>query len=165
MNQAVCEDHDVGDIIEEYGCRPDSLIAVLQDIQAKLRYLPEESLRQVSARLGVPIGQVYTVATFYKAFSLTPCGEHIIQVCMGTACHVRGAQRLLEELERQLEIRSGETTEDGVFTLEAVNCLGACALAPVMLVDETYHDHMAPGKLRKLIESVRGEGNSDNAEA
>jgi NADH:ubiquinone oxidoreductase subunit E len=98
---------------------------------------------------------VYRVASFYKAFCLAPRGRHVITVCMGTACHVRGAPRMLDEVLGQLGVRADETTDDGAFTIERVNCLGACALGPVVVLDGVYHDHMTPGKLRKLIQSVR----------
>jgi NADH:ubiquinone oxidoreductase subunit E len=103
----------------------------------------------------VPLIEVYRVASFYKAFSLQPRGKHVITVCMGTACHVRGAARMLDEVSGQLGIQAGQTTEDRLFTVESVNCLGACALGPVVVLDGVYHDHMTPGKLRKLIQSVR----------
>ena len=109
----------------------------------------------VSERLGVPLIEVYRVANFYKAFSLSPRGRHLITVCMGTACHVRGALRMLDEVIGQLGVEPGETTEDGVFTVETVNCLGVCALGPVVVLDGRYHDHMTPRKLRKLVQSVR----------
>lgn len=114
------------------------LISVLQDINNDLRYLPEEILRYVSYRMRIPLVTVYHVATFYKAFSLTPRGRHVIRVCMGTACHVRGAPRILEALKSRLEINSGETTPDMQFTLETVNCLGTCAMGPVVVADEQY---------------------------
>ena len=135
--------------------QPRQLIEVLQDIQEAEGYIPEDGMRVVSAELGVPLIEVYRVASFYKAFSLTPRGKHLLTVCTGTACHVRGSLRLLDELQGQLNVRPGETTEDQQFTLEAVNCLGACALGPVVVLDGQYHDHMTPGKLRNLIQSIR----------
>lgn len=135
--------------------RPDQLIEVLQDMQAQFHYLPENGLRIVAKRLGVPPIEVFRVANFYKAFSLTPRGRHLLTVCMGTACHVRGAPRLLDTIEGQLDVSPGETTADRAFTLERVNCLGCCALGPVVVLDGVYHDHMTSGKLRKLISAVR----------
>lgn len=135
--------------------RPDQLIEVLQDMQAEFHYLPEEGLRIVAQKLDVPLIEVYRVASFYKAFSLTPQGRHMLTVCMGTACHVRGAPRLVEVAQGELHITPGETSEDGAFTLERVNCLGCCALGPVVVLDGTYHGHMTPGKLRKLIATAR----------
>jgi NADH:ubiquinone oxidoreductase subunit E len=147
-------------------CAPSPLIEVLQDIQGRDGYLSEEALRDVAARLAVPLIEVYRVASFYRAFSLTPRGRHIITVCTGTACHVRGSPRMLEDVLGHLGVRPGETTEDGAFTVEPVNCLGACALGPVAVIDGVYHDHMTPGKLRALIAEVRAadeEGANDAA--
>jgi NADH:ubiquinone oxidoreductase subunit E/NAD-dependent dihydropyrimidine dehydrogenase PreA subunit len=131
------------------------LITVLQDINGELRYLPEEMLRYVSRHTGIPLATVYHVATFYKAFSLTPRGEHLVRVCMGTACHVRGADRVLERLKAELEIGPGETTKDLKFTLETVNCLGTCAIAPVLTVGPKYHGTMRPAKVEKVLELYR----------
>jgi NADH:ubiquinone oxidoreductase subunit E len=131
------------------------LIEVLQDVQQAEGYISEEVMSLVSERLRVPLIEVYRVANFYKAFSLKPRGKHIVTVCMGTACHVRNAKRMLDEVAGQLEIEPGETTEDKLFTVESVNCLGACALGPVVVLDGVYHHHVTPGKLRKLIQSVR----------
>ncbi len=135
--------------------QPHQLIEVLQDVQEMEGHIPEDAMRTVSATLGVPLIEVYRVANFYKAFTLSPRGKHLITVCAGTACHVRGAPRLLDELRGQLDVEPGQTTEDGLFTLESVNCLGACALGPVVILDGVYHDHVSPGKLRKIVQSVR----------
>ena len=135
--------------------QPDQLIEVLQDIQSQFDYLPEEGLRLVAERLNVPPIEVFRVANFYKAFSLTPRGRHLLTVCTGTACHVRGSPRLVDTAEGDLDISPGETTADGAFTLEGVNCLGCCALGPVVILDGVYHDHMTPAKLRKLIATTR----------
>jgi len=130
------------------------LIEVLQDVQHSYNYLPEEVLREVSERLDTPLIEVFRVANFYKAFTLKPRGKHLLTVCMGTACHVKGAPRFLDEVLGQLNIKPGETTEDGEFTVETVNCLGACALSPVVILDGTYHKHMTPAKLRALIQKT-----------
>lgn len=145
----------IKDIMAKYGADPSQIIAMLQDLQAAKRYLPEEDLRELAVVLEIPLAKVYRVATFFKAFSLEPKGEHIINVCVGTACHVRGASRILDELERQLGIASGETTPDQKFSLETVNCLGACALGPVVVVDQEYHGDMTPGQVGKLMENYR----------
>jgi len=142
-------------ILDTWQCVPSQLIEILQDVQQAHGYISEESIRAVSQRLDVPLIEVYRVANFYKAFSLEPRGRHVITVCMGTACHVRGAPRMLDEVLGQLGVAPGETTEDGLFTVERVNCLGACALGPVVVIDGQYYHHMTPGKLRKLIESLR----------
>ncbi|MBI5388059.1 MAG: NAD(P)H-dependent oxidoreductase subunit E [Verrucomicrobia bacterium] len=131
------------------------LIEVLQDVQRTYRYLPEEVLKLIAEQLDVPPIEVFRVANFYKAFALKPKGKHLVTVCMGTACHVRGAPRFLDEVLGQLKIKPGETTEDGLFTVETVNCLGACALAPVVILDGQYHSHMTAAKLRKLIQAAK----------
>ena len=130
------------------------LIEVLQDVQENYGYLPEDILRAASEKLEVPLIEVYRVANFYKAFTLKPRGEHLLTAYMGTACHVRGAPKFLDEVLGQLNIRPGETTEDGKFTVETVNCLGACALGPIVIVDGKYYEHMTAGKLRDLIQKV-----------
>ena len=133
------------DVVE--GCSSD-LIEVLQDIQSQCNYLPEDALRAVAERLSVPLIEVFRAANFFKAFTLVPRGRHLITVCQGTACHVRGASRLLDAVSGRLRLSPGETTGDGAFTLEAVNCLGACALGPVIVMDGKCYAHMTPDRLR-----------------
>ncbi len=145
----------VEQVLTRYNDSRRCLVEVLQDIQDREGYLPEEAIRRVAERLDVPLIEVYRVANFYKSFTLRPRGKHVLTVCKGTACHVRGADRLLDELRGQLQIESGETTEDGQFTVEAVNCVGACALGPVVVVDGEYHGHMTPHKLRGLVASLQ----------
>lgn len=128
------------------------LVETLQDIQQAYGYLSEEVLKVVAEELGVPLIEVFRVANFYKAFTLKPRGKHLITVCMGTACHVKGAPKFLDEVLGQLGVKPGETTCDGEFTVETVNCLGACALSPVVVLDGKYYDHMSSGKLRVLIQ-------------
>lgn len=144
-------------ILKQYPPDPSALIAVLQDIQRDLRYLPKEGLRRVAEYLGVPLSQVYRVATFYTAFSLVPRGKHVIKVCMGTACHLKGAAMVAEAVERILGIGPDQTTDDLLFTLETVNCLGACALAPVVVIDTDYHAHMDTAKIARLIDKYAKE--------
>lgn len=131
--------------------RPDQLIEVLLDMQAEYEYLPREGLCMVSERLGVPLIEVYRVASFYKAFTVSPHGRHSLTLCLGTACHVRGSQMLMDTVIGLLDILPGQTTKDGAFTLKTVNCLGCCALGPVVVLDDVYHDRMTARKLRKLI--------------
>ena len=133
---------------------PSQLIEVLQDIQEAEGHVSEHAIGVVSEQLATPLIDVYRVVRFYKAFSLKPRGRHQIVTCMGTACHVRGAVRMLDEVLGQLHVKPGETTEDGAFTVESVNCVGACALGPVVVLDGQYYGHMTPGKLRKLIEKT-----------
>ena len=143
----------VKSVLDRYQRDPGMLVSVLQDIQAEYNYLPKEALVQVSQGLDIPLTQVYSVASFFKAFSLKPRGRHLINVCLGTACHVREAVRILEEIERELGINPGETTEDFKYTLERVNCVGACALGPVVIVDGTYSGQMKTDKVKTLLES------------
>ena len=128
------------------------LVSVLQDIQTEYNYLPREAIEKVSRGLGIPLTQVYSVATFFKAFSLEPRGLHLIHVCLGTACHVRGAVRTLETIERELGVKPGETTEDLKYTLETVNCVGACALGPIVIIDEEYSGELTTDKVKPLLE-------------
>jgi NADH:ubiquinone oxidoreductase subunit E/NAD-dependent dihydropyrimidine dehydrogenase PreA subunit len=132
------------------------VVSVLQDINEDLGYLPADALRYVSQRLQTPLARVYHVATFYKAFSLTPRGEHVIKVCVGTACHVRGSARVVEALEQRLGVRAGGTTEDLKFTLETVNCLGACAMGPVVVVDGRYQT-VRPSDVNRFVDSLERE--------
>ena len=128
-----------------------ALIAILQDIQAEYKYLPQDALRAVSQNLSIPLIDVVGVATFYRAFSLKPRGEHIVTVCLGTACHVRGGPKILEEFERRLAVKPGDTTPDGKFTLESVACLGCCAIGPVVVVDGDYHAQTSIRKVESII--------------
>ncbi len=138
-------------ILRRYPPEPSALIAMLQDIQRDCRHLPREALARVGEHLGVPLSQVYRVATFYTSFSFVPLGKHLIRICDGTACHLKGSGMLVEAIERSLGIGPDETTADGLFSLETVNCLGACALAPVMVVDGKYHPHMDMGKVARIL--------------
>ena len=131
------------------------LIAILEEIQAEYSYLPEEALRIVSDRSRRSLVEVYGVATFYRSFSLKPRGKHLVCACLGTACHVRGAPRIVEELERQLGIKPGETTPDKEFTLETVNCLGACALGPVVVIDGHYFSKVRKSRISQLLDEAR----------
>jgi len=126
-------------------------VPLLQDVMREYGYLPEKTLKRIAQELDIPLSQVYGLATFYKSFSLTPRGKHLISVCMGTACHVRGAPRIVEKLERDLRIKAGETTKDLKFTLETVNCLGACALGPLITIDGKYYGRMNSAKMDKVL--------------
>ncbi len=137
MNRAALER-----ILERYQRNPQQIIAILHELQDQERYLPEEDLQCLARELKIPASQLYQISTFYKAFSLKPRGKHQCHVCMGTACHVRGAPLILEEVERKLGIKSGETTPDLEFSLDTVNCLGACALAPIVVADGEYYGNM-----------------------
>lgn len=143
------------DIIGKYEPAPTSLIAVLQDTQEQYGYLPKDALIQISRELQVPLSRVLSLTTFYSAFSLEPKGKHPIHICMGTACHVRGAQPMLEALERELKIKNGETTEDGNFSLDTVRCVGCCGLAPVVMVGEEVHGKITASKVDRVLKKYR----------
>lgn len=151
-------------VLEKYGYRHDALIGILQDIQRIENYLPPESLRYVSAKLEVPLSRICQIATFYKSFSLEPRGRHLIRVCLGTACHLGGAVQNQEQIERILCIRDGETTKDMMFSLESVNCLGTCALAPVAVVDDIYYEALTPGKVEKILSKYAKESEDIESE-
>jgi NADH:ubiquinone oxidoreductase subunit E/NAD-dependent dihydropyrimidine dehydrogenase PreA subunit len=145
-------------LIDRHSPQRASLIMILQDVNAAFNYLPEPALLRIAERLALPYAEVYGTASFYKAFSLEPRGEHLVQVCLGTACHVRGAQRILEEFERILSVKNGMTTEDRLFTLESVNCLGACALGPIVVVDGEYHGSLTMSGVSKVIDTYAKRG-------
>jgi NADH:ubiquinone oxidoreductase subunit E len=138
-------------IIQQSERKVENLIPILQEINAELNWLPQGSLMQVSRSLEIPLSHVLRVASFYNIFSLKPRGKHIIRVCLGTACHVRGSGRVLERFQDELELTPGETTPDNQFTLDTVHCLGACALGPVVMVDQKYHGRMSPSKVGNLL--------------
>jgi len=146
---------DVDAIINEWGPKPASLLQIMLDINHRYHYLPKESLQRVSERLKMPVCQVFSVANFFKVFSLTPRGRYIMQVCTGTACHVKGAPKLLDRIAQDLALHPGETTEDFAMTLETVNCVGACASAPVVVVDGGTYAEMSPNKVGKLAKEFR----------
>ena len=145
---------DILSILAKRSLDRGNVIAVLEEIQARYGYLPEDALRTVSEETGRSLVDVYGIATFYRAFSLAPRGKHLVCACLGTACHVRGAPRVVEELRRQLGIPAGATTPDGEFTLETVNCLGACALGPVVVIDGRYFSKMRTARVRQLLDQA-----------
>ncbi len=143
----------IAEILDKHHHEKGLLVSILQDIQAEFNYLPRDVILRVSQCLGVPLSQVYSVVTFFRAFSLKPRGRHLIHVCLGTACHVRGAIKILDRIEQELGIIPGETTKDLKYTLETVNCVGACALGPIVIVDEEYSGQMKTDKVQPLLES------------
>lgn len=147
-------------IVDRYGGDEGQLVSILQDVQEELCYLPKEALEDVARILNIPLSQVYSVATFFKAFSLKPRGRHIIKVCLGTACHVRGAQRVVDKMKLDLGIEEGETSEDQNYTLETVNCIGCCALGPMVMVDQDYHGNFASDKVSSLLKRYRNNANN-----
>ena len=152
------------EIMERYPGQPEYLIIMMQDIQSSYGYISKESMQLACDRTGVPLTQGYSVATFYQSFRLDPMGEHEIRVCSGTACHLKGSQRLVEELERRLGVQSGETTDDMRYTLNTVNCVGACALAPVVVVDDVPQPNMTAKKLEKHLKTIDHELTTDTKE-
>ncbi|MFQ6133115.1 MAG: NAD(P)H-dependent oxidoreductase subunit E [Armatimonadota bacterium] len=147
--------NEVDAILEEHGAEPWALVAVLQQIQEREGFLSEGSLRHVALRMNMELPQVYGVATFFKSLRLRPEGKHEVVVCCGTACHVRGAPRIANEISSFLDVRPDETTDDGLFTLKVVNCLGVCAIGPVVVVDGEYHGAMTPLKAKELLDEYR----------
>ncbi|MDR1798085.1 MAG: NADH-quinone oxidoreductase subunit NuoE [Clostridiales Family XIII bacterium] len=145
---------DIERIVALYPPERRFALAAMQDMQRQFNYIPAEGLDALSAAMGIPIAQLYSMATFYRALSLKPKGRHIIKICDGTACHISGSEVLAAALHDAIGIRPGEVTEDGAFSLETVNCLGSCAVAPVMLIDDTHFGGVTPDRLAAIIEEV-----------
>jgi NADH-quinone oxidoreductase subunit E len=143
----------IDQIIDRYTSEEGGLIQLLLDVQRELNWVPKEVVQRISDRLQVPLSQIYRVASFYKSMSLKPRGRHLVNVCLGTACQVRGGPRLMDRVREILGINPGETTQDMKFTLERVNCLGCCALGPVMVVDGEYHGKLMPAKAEEILKS------------
>lgn len=147
--------NQLSNILNKYKPEKRFTLAILQDIQNEFNFIPKEAVFYLAEYLSVPVSEIYSMATFYKALSLTPKGKHIIKICNGTACHIRGSNILIDEIKDLLEIKPGETTADGLFSLEIVNCLGACALAPVMVVDNKYYGAMTKDKVMEVIKEYK----------
>jgi NADH-quinone oxidoreductase subunit E len=143
----------INHVVAKYKGESNLLIQVLLELQKELRWLPKEGLLKISQELNVPLRQVYHAVTFYKAFSLVPKGKYTVTVCTGTACHVRGSPRILDTVERTLGINPGETTADFKFSLETVNCLGCCAMGPVMVVGDIYHGNLSTDQVKWTLDS------------
>jgi len=143
----------VDEIIDRYPAQQGVLIQLLLDMQSEFNWIPKEAILSISARFQIPVSQIYRVASFYRAMSLTPRGKHVVSVCLGTACHVRGGSRIMDKVEESLGIRAGETTQDMKFTLERVNCLGCCAMGPVVMIDKDYHGKVTPAKVSQILEN------------
>jgi len=142
-------------VVERYKkIHGNSLIGILQDIQNKYRYIAEDAIKIISTRLALPLIDVYGVATFYNSFNLKPVGKHLITVCLGTACHVRGGARIVDTISRNLGIKPGETSHDFMFTLQTVNCLGCCAIGPIVVIDSEYYGQMTPSKVLSLLKNT-----------
>ena len=143
----------IDQIIDKHQAEPSSLIQVMLEIQSENNWLPKETLDRISERLAVPLARILHIATFYKAFSLVPKGRHGVHICVGTACHVRGASRILDTVQEKTGIKPGETDLDLKFSLEVVNCLGCCALGPVMEIDGKTHGKMTPGETAEVLKN------------
>ena len=144
-------------IIEKYPKEQRYTLAIMQDIQKEYKYIPREALSILSIHVDTPLSKLYSMATFYKALSLTPKGENIVTVCDGTACHIRSSAVLIGQLQKALNIKPGETTKDGKFSLQTVNCLGSCAIAPVMMVNDKYYGKVTPKMLRDILKEYGGD--------
>jgi NADH:ubiquinone oxidoreductase subunit E len=145
------DNRKIDEIISRYEKSEESLLAILQDFQREFRYVPEEGMKRLGEVLNVSESKIFAMGTFYKALSLEPRGKHTIKVCMGTACHLKGAGQIIETIERGLGVKRNHTTKDMNFTIESVNCVGACAMAPVVVVDEDYFGHARPSKIDDII--------------
>ena len=155
------EREEILEILNRYPKEQRFCLAILQDLQRKYNYIPREGMDATAEYLSCPLSSLYSMATFYKALSLKPKGRHIIKLCDGTACHIRGSANLRDGIYRLLGIGDGDATEDGMFSLELVNCLGSCALAPAMLIDEDYHGKVTVEKLPEILDSYRKGGDEE----
>ena len=151
ISLAKCKVDQLVSLCEEFGNQPGELINILHKAQGLIGYLPREVQEVIARQLNIPVSKVYGVVTFYSFFTMTPKGEHPISVCMGTACYVRGAEKVLDEFKRILKINVGETTPDGKFSLTSLRCVGACGLAPVVLIGEKVYGRVTPGKVEKIL--------------
>lgn len=145
----------IDEIISGYEKSEESLLAILQDLQREFFYVPEEGMKRLSEVLGVPESKIYAMGTFYKALSLEPKGKHTCKVCMGTACHLKGSNQILETIERELKVKRDSTTKDKRFTIESVNCVGACAMAPLVVVDDDYYGQTRPSKIMDVLKKYK----------
>jgi NADH-quinone oxidoreductase subunit E len=150
----------VNNILSNYKYNESNIIQILDEVQKEYNYLPRKALEYISQKLETPLSKIYSIATFYSTFSLTPRGKHFITVCMGTACHVRGAPIILSRIEDRLGIKAGMTTTDRMFTLETVNCLGACALAPIVVIDENYYGQVTSQKVTSILDKYQKKKNT-----
>jgi len=139
-------------IAEDFCNDTENLIMIIQEIQRRYNYLPEPALKYIAATMGAPLSRIYGIATFYSTFSLKPRGRNIISICLGTACHVRGGERIRERIEGSLNIKGGETTDDRRFTFETVRCIGCCSLGPVVKINEDVHGHLSSGQVEKIMD-------------
>jgi len=161
LSENITEHGKIDKIMKNHSWEETALISILHEIENLYNYLPAWALKYISEKLNIPLIQVYGVASFYDAFHLKPRGKHLFRVCKGTACYLRGATQVFEALERELGIKEGETTRDQKFTLQTVHCVGACALAPVVVIGERYFDKTSPTKLRSMLKKVQKNNEKD----
>ena len=159
------EEQIVADIVDRYEGDEGMLIPMMQDLQADCGYLPVDQLRRLAARLDVPLSRLYAVATFYSSFRLAPKGLHEVTLCVGTVCYLKGAGQIAERISKEFQVEAGGTTPDGLFTFQPVNCVGACALAPVMIVDGKYHDGVSPDSAMEILRGLPAEEEAAETEA
>lgn len=155
--EVIAPERDIESILEQYPREMSSLIPILQDTQEQYGYLPRDAIESIGEYLELPESKIYGVATFYAQFRFEPQGEHVVRICHGTACHVKGSEGITDAVEDTLDIDTGETTDDGMFTLERVACLGCCSLGPVIMVDDTAHGNLTREKAKEVIEKYRGK--------
>ena len=153
----IAEIKKVDEIIKKFNGKQSGLIGMLQGVQNEYDYLPEEALKHIADKVEVPLSRVYSLATFYRVFSLKPRGKYLISLCVGTACHVRGADRIADEIKRKLCIETGQTTDDLKFTFETVNCLGCCAIGPVMMISGKYYGQLTAAKVGAILEKYKND--------
>ena len=146
---------ELNKIIEKYRVEPGGIIPLLEEAQDLLGYLPITIQRQISNKTNIPLSRIYGIVTFYSFFTMTPRGKHTVQVCLGTACYVRGGKKITETIEEEFGVKSGETTADRIFTYETVRCLGACGLAPVIVVDGKVYGRVKPSKVKEILEQYK----------
>jgi len=158
MKKATTMETKTKEIIKRHNRDKSALIAVMQDIQEEYNYLPKDALNLIMREMSIPASRIYEVATFYNTFSLNPRGRYLVEVCAGTACHVQGASRLMDRLQRDLEIECGQTTKDNMFTLEEVRCLGCCSLAPVVRIGGNIHPYLTQDEIPKILRNYRKQG-------
>ena len=157
INAQELDNQKIFQIVTSYSNEKRYILAMMQDVQKQFNYLPKEAMEMIAEHVNAPFSRIFSMATFYKAFSLVPKGRYNIKVCDGTACHIKGSNVLIDQVHKHLGIRPGETTEDGLFSIETVNCLGACAIAPVLVVNERVHPKVTSSGIIEIIDRYRGE--------
>jgi len=154
----------IDELLKQHDYEPGALIPMMQDIQVEYEYLPKDILKDLSKKLRVPLSQIYSVATFYSSFSLAPRGQHLITLCLGTVCFLKGADKIAETIQEELQVEPGGTSPDRLFTFQPVNCLGACALAPIMKIDEEYYNKITPEQVREILAEYESASTETNSE-